>query len=204
MKRTSTVCAPLIVALGVSLICSTTSAQNTSVSLVDVAKVFDNLTVFKQQMQSLENEAKQYSADLQAKTQALAQRAESLKGKDPSSSEFRTIEQQLAQDRANLEIERRNRQRHFVEQEASLYFDTYVQVSQVIAAYCEEANVRLILSFNSTPMTVDDPQTIMQTVNGIIVYHTPPTDITDEIIRRVNLQIQGARVGEQPAAGPVR
>ena len=86
--------------------------------------------------------------------------------------------------------ERRNKTREFVEAEAQVHFDVYLQVTQVIASLCEQRGYRMAVRFTSTPMTADDPQSIMQTVNEYVIFHQPRVDITQDVIQAIGGQSQ--------------
>jgi Skp family chaperone for outer membrane proteins len=170
----------------------TAHAQN-NVAVVDVALVFKNHAQFNAQMAALKEEANALNQQLQSRAQQLAQWGEELKSKQPGSAEFQALETQLAQASANLEVDRRTKLRDLISREAKLHFDTYVEVTRQIAQVCEQQNLRLVLRYDSTPMTPDNPQSIMQRVNSEIVYCAPHRDITQQIIGRLNPAAQGAQ-----------
>jgi hypothetical protein len=53
----------------------------------------------------------------------------------------------------------------------------------LIGEFCQANGVSVVLRFNSDPMSLDDPESIMQTFNNSVVYYAPQRNITDRIIQ---------------------
>ena len=163
----------------------------TSVALVDIGKVFKSHPVFGQQLQALKAEAEQFKAQTQQLQRSLQVEAQGLQGLDPSSAEFKAEESRLAQKSAAKEVEQRGVMRELMKREARLHFDTYTEVKNVIASYCEKTGIRMVLRYNSLSMDEADPAVIMQKVNGSIVFHTNQKDITNDIVTQI-VQLKAA------------
>jgi len=166
----------------------------TSVALVDVGKVFKSHPVFGQQLRDLKSEAEQFKAETQQLQRELQIEAQGLRGLEPSSAEFKAEETRLAQKSAAKEVEQRGAMRELMKREASLHFDTYNEVKNVIANYCEKSGIRMVLRYNSVAMDETDPAVIMQKVNGSVVYHTNQKDITQDIVTQI-AQLKAASSG---------
>lgn len=163
----------------------------TSVALVDVGKVFKSHPVFGQQLQDLKAEAERFKAQTQQLQKELQIEAQGLQGLEPSSAEFKAEESRLAQKSAAKEVEQRGVMRELMKREARLHFDTYNEVKNVIANYCEKAGIRMVLRYNSVAMNESDPAVIMQKVNGSVVFHTNQKDITNDIVTQI-VQLKAA------------
>jgi Skp family chaperone for outer membrane proteins len=166
------------------------------VCVVDVARVFENHAGFNAELEKLKNEADEYKYSLQQRGAQLNTESEELNNFKEGSAEYNNLESRLAQASANLEVERRNKTREFVQREAKLHFDTYVQVTHAISEYCEQKGYRVALRFSRTEMDPDNPQSIMQRVQEYVVFHQPRIDITDEIIR--SLPAAATQTGSRP------
>lgn len=165
--------------------CTIASAQS-NVALVDVGKVFEAHPRFSQELQQLKVEADQFKANSVQLREQMAAKSEKLKIYTPGSDEFRAAETALAQELARLEVEQRDLMRQLMQREAKLHFETYQQVKQLIQNYCQNQGVRLVLRHSDQELNVDDPNSIMQQVNGNIVYYAPGRDITGAIIQQLN------------------
>ena len=156
------------------------SAQ-TRVAILDVGKVFKNHPQFKGQLDALKQEAEQFKAVSVQQQQALMKKGEALKQYEPGSAEYRNVETQLAQESAAMEVQQRDKMRDLMRQEAELHYGTYQQVNNAVASYCEQRGIQLVLRYNSLEMDAKNPTTIMQKVNGSVVFHDQRYDITSAI-----------------------
>ncbi len=191
-KRTIATSIVLVgVACAISLGFNRPVLAQTSVALVDIGKVFKSHPVFGQQLQDLKIEAEQFKTQTQQLQQQLQIEAQGLHGLEPSSSEFKAEESRLAQKSAAKEVEQRGVMRELMKREARLHFDTYTEVKNVIADYCEKAGIRMVLRYNSIAMNESDPAAIMQKVNGSVVFHTNQKDITNDIVTQI-VQLKAA------------
>ena len=162
-----------------------TATAQTRVAIVDIGAVFKGHAMFTQQLETLRSEAEQFKASSLQLQQQLVQKAEVLKQYTPGSSDFKTAESSLAQESAKMEVEQRDQMRRLMQSEARLHLDTYTEVNQLVSDYCDQAGVQLVLRFNGQPMVPKNPGTIMQRVNGSIVYYDANRDITPQIIAAI-------------------
>ena len=165
-------------------ILNTASAQ-TQVAIVDIGEVFKGHTAFKQQLEALKQEAEQFKATSLQLQQSLMQKAEAMKQYTPGSDNFKQAEASLAQESATMEVDQRDKMRQLMQREAKLHFDTYAEVNKLIESYCDQHGIQLVLRFNSEKMDMKNPGSIMQRVNGSIIYHDQDKDITSQVIAQL-------------------
>lgn len=180
-----------LVVLGLGV--NSANAQ-TKVALVDIGLIFKNHPNFSQELESLKVQADQFKEETRQLQAQLVQEAEVLKNYQPDSPEFRQAETELAKKSAGLEVQQQTKLRELMKREAQLHYDTYAQIKTAVTTFCEQRGVQLVLRHDSTPMQADQPGSIMQKVNGKIVFHRPTNDITQQIVAMV---AQGARAGIQ-------
>lgn len=169
-----------------SLVCwpGNCSAQ-TRVALVDIGLVFKNHPEFSSRLEQLRQEADQFRTSAQQTQQQLLEKAEALKQHEPGSDDFSSLESQLAKESASIEVQQRDTMRKMMNAEAQLHYDTYVEVRNVLTQFCEQNGIELVIRYNSQEMVKNDPASVMQRVNGSIVYFEPHKDITQAIIQRI-------------------
>lgn len=172
------------------------SAQ-TKVAIVDVGLIFKNHPKFSQALAALKQQADQFKADALQQQQRLIQKAEGVKQYQQGSQEFKEAETLLAQESAAMEVDQRNKMRSLMQLEAQLHFKTYSEVNSLIATYCESDGIQLVIRYNSLEMDPKVPASVMQRVNGSVVFHNKENDITQQIIARVN---QSNETASAPAA----
>ena len=168
----------------VSMGLQTADAQ-TNVAICDIGMVFKNHPVFSSQLDQLKQEADQFQAQTAQLQQELMRKANALQQYRPGSDEYKNAESDLAQEAARLEVEQKDVMRKLMQREAQLHYDTYVEVTNQIARYCQSEGIQLVLRYNSEEMDPENPASIMQAVNGNVIFHRNHKDITDAIIREV-------------------
>lgn len=173
-----------------------------NVCVVDVAKIFESHSGFNAQLENLKQQAEEYKLSLQQRGEQLRSQSEGLKQYTVGSPEYNQLETELAQQAAALEVERKNKTRDFIQAEAQMHFDTYVQVTNAIASYCEQKGYRAAVRFNKTQPDRTNAASIMQRVNEYVVFHQPQIDITDSIIQM--LGGSATQTSERPASSQNR
>ena len=156
--------------------------SQTKFAIVDVGAVFKQHPSFKAALEALRGEADRLKADAQQAQQGLAQSHQQLQRWKPESVEFRDGKAELAKQAAALQGQQNVKIQKLMEQEAELHFSTYQQIKSLISQYCDERGIQLVYRFNSQEMDMSKPGSIMQRVNGSIVYHDPAYDITQVIV----------------------
>lgn len=170
---------------------SSTMAQS-PVAIVDVGLIFKNHPQFSLQLAALKHEADQFQNTAVEQQQMLVKEAEVLRSYEPGSPDYKRTESALAQKSATLELEQRDMMRQLMKREAQLHFNTYQQVNEVIAQYCASSGTQLVLRFNSEEVDPKVPASVMQKVNGNVVYHNPRHDITAVILRQIGATASNA------------
>ena len=94
-----------------------------------------------------------------------------------------------------MEVEQRDKMRQLMEQEAQLHFNTYAEVNELIGQLAKAQEIQLVLRYNSQEMDPKNPASVMQRVNGSVVYHNANNDITNIIIDRIRQQKGTANAG---------
>jgi|694.fasta_scaffold94275_1 Skp family chaperone for outer membrane proteins len=164
----------------------------TSVALLDMAVVFENHPAFKSRLAQLKQDADGLQTAVLQQRQALIKEQENLRLLyQPGSQEFKDKEKELALKVTQLEIDSNDKMRDLMVQEAKLHFEIYSEVNRLVDEYCNQFDIRLVLRFNSATVQPDKPESVMQQVNGAIVYYNPNRDITAAIVQRV-AQVRGA------------
>ncbi|MEM7453163.1 MAG: OmpH family outer membrane protein [Planctomycetota bacterium] len=174
----------LIAAVAVISTGQTVQAQ-TNVALCDIGMVFKNHPVFSAQLEQLKQEADQFQAQTAQLQQELMRKANALQQYRPDSDEYRNAESELAQESARLEVEQRDAMRQLMQREAELHYETYLEVTNLIGRYCQTEGIQMVLRYNSEEMDPTNPASIMQRVNGNVIFHRDHKDITADIIREI-------------------
>ena len=107
--------------------------------------------------------------------------AEQLKQFKPGTDAYRELERKIANEAADLEIQMRLKAKEMREREAKIQYQTYVEIVNLVARFCERNGVSMVLSYSSKPVDDSDPRAIQAALNRSIIYQKN-LDITDHIL----------------------
>lgn len=176
------------------------SAQQ-KIVVVDITKIFKAHNKFNQSYEAIKKEAELYANFIKSEEENLKKEVESVKGLDPNSPEFKQKEKDLVDKRSKLQVDMNQKGRELSEREAKLFYETYVEVSHVLATYCDARGVSLVIRYNSTKADVKQPATIMDEINNFVIFHQG-RDVSDEVIGIINQGAPAAKAAALPTAGP--
>lgn len=197
-----------IVALGLVIVGfpAPAQAQSNSVVVIDIGKVFKEHIRFKQQMDVLKKDMEAFQAYLRSEQTKLQERAEKARATyAPGSEAYKKEDEALTRQRNELQIQVATKQRDMMEREAKVYFNVYNEIAAAVASFAKDANISLVLRYNSDPINPDDRNSVLQGVNNSIIFQDR-LDITNHIIKRVNLSTATAVKpnGQVPGKGKTR
>jgi Skp family chaperone for outer membrane proteins len=182
-----------IVALGV-LFASSAAAQTnagaaaappTPVLVVDVARIFKTSPFFTTQMSSIKKEVEVVEAEVKA-TQVQIQKLQvQLTSFNPGTPEHKTVEANLAQMISNLQVKMALKRKHIVNREAKVYFGTYQEITNIIAAIAHQKGAGVVFNYSGDKMDSNDRASIIKGVNRTVVFQNTNVDITDWVLAEI-------------------
>jgi hypothetical protein len=166
--------------------------------------VFESHPLFLTQLEVLKQEIRQFEEDQNRQREALAAKFQVLRGQDPGTEAYRQGEAEIANQTANLDVQKKLRAKEFAQKEAKIYFDIYTDVSVQVANYCQHHGITTVIHYNSRPMDLENPATIMERMGSNVVYARPDWEITAAIKQLCGSQAPatgGAPIGGTAAGG---
>ena len=157
----------------------------TSVVVIDVANIFKNHIRFNEKMKEIKAEIDAFEASIRAEQTKFKQKGEGLQQFNPSSPEYKKLEEELARMQSEVQVQVGLKRKTFLEQEAREYYKTYREIEQSVAVFAQQNRIGLVLRFNGDEMKADDRNSVLQGVNKAVVYHDR-LDITEWILRDLN------------------
>ncbi len=169
-------------------------ASSGLVTVLDVAKVFENHPVFKARMNTLKNEVQAFQKKIRAQVTDLTKKRQELTTRYKiGTPEFKKEEETLAREEADLKVKTGQTERDYMDKEARLYYDTYVEVQNTVANFARSNNISLVLRFDSTEIDKTNRASVSSGVNRFIVYQEK-LDLTQLIINEVSKKSAQANV----------
>lgn len=172
--------------------------SGTAIALVDMNKVFQNHMRFKAAMDDLKKDITNYEAGLGDQRKQAAHMNEQLANYRPGTPEYKQVESQLAQLAANAQVGMAMQKKEFLEREAKVYYQAYMEVAEQVNQIAARNNIALVLSYNGEPINAEDRASILQGVNRAVVYQRE-LDITPLVLERLNRGAMPAAMGARPA-----
>jgi outer membrane protein len=171
-----------------------TTKVGTSVAVVDVKFLFDNMQGFKVAMDRIKQENEAFEAEVRAKEALLRKQIEELKAQTPGSDQFKQLEEQISHTRTQVQLEISRRQKQRVEDEAKLYHRAYQDVERTIASFAQRHGFDLVLQLSTAEIDPSKPDTVIRGLNRLVLYQDR-LNITKWVLEELN------RSAPPPAAG---
>jgi Skp family chaperone for outer membrane proteins len=175
---------------------------DSGVRVIDITYIFKKYSVFQGQVQAMKKEVEAAEARLQGQVEQVKKMAEGLQGLNHGTPEYQRLEAQIAQRRADFNVQAQLQKKNFLEKESEIYYNTYQQVKELVSLYSQNNGISLVLRFNAE--STDEQQTRpdrLRAMNRPVIYEQG-IDITlvilDELERRAKQGV-GARPAENPA-----
>jgi Skp family chaperone for outer membrane proteins len=181
-----------------SLAVSPAAAGN--VGLVDLTFVFQQHPGFRQQLEGIKGQVEAFERDAQRQRAHIDGQRERLATYRAGSPEYRRLDEAITKQSANLRVQMALKRKDIMEQEAAVYYRTYLEVIQVVQSIATSRGLELVLRFErdgTNPAAATDPQQTIKLVNRPVVFHEQ-LDISQLVVQ----ELHRTRITQVPAAGP--
>ena len=182
-------------AAALCLVCfaSSTHAQNPAgvnaskygVAVVDISYVFKKHDRFIATMESMKTEMESAEAEMKAERANIGQLEERRNNYNAGSAEYKQLDEELARQMAEFNLKMTRLHKSFVERQAKLYFQTYLEVSDAVKYYATQHNIGVVIRFNGEPTDPNRREDVMREINKAVVFQNQ-VDITPDIISILN------------------
>lgn len=173
------------------------NAAKHGVAVVDVGFIFKGHARFLANMDMMKKEMEAIEEQLKAERSSIEQKEKERDSFNLGTPEYKQADENVTRMKADFNVKMTNLRKNFLDREAKAYFETYTQVNQAVAYYCQKNNIVLVLRFNGDPDDSTRREGVLQAINKQIVYQDR-LDITPDILAMLN---QGAPAGAAPANG---
>ncbi len=200
MKKFPLIAAVLLGAVIVSVLGSALVAQApgtaavpldrypSKIAVLNLAEVFEKDPQFKTQTDQLKTQVKDAETKVNTEREQITSLIGQLKDLTPGTANFRTMEEQIAKRRSDLEFQVKRQQRDFMQYQGRIYQDIYSQIQQEVNALARQQGIDLVLRYSQAPIDLNNPNTVLENINRQVVWYGPHRDITATIIRNLALR----------------
>lgn len=186
--------AVLAAALSVQvLFTSFASAQNQAganatkfgIAVVDVGYIFKNHQRFKTTMEGMKSEMQGIEKSLKSKREGIAQKEAERNEYNLGTPEYKGLDEEVARQKADFNVEMTQLRKDFLEREAKVYHQTYLEVDETVRYYAERQNIGLVLRFNGEKPDPNRRDDVLRSINKPVVFQNN-IDITPDVLSLLN------------------
>ncbi len=176
------------------------NASRYGIAVVDISYIFKEYSRFKAQIDSMKNEVQVVETRLRTDRQGIAKSEERLKQFKPGSPEYKQLDEQVSRQKADFNLSATRDRKDFMEREAKIYHQTYLEVSQAITFYAQRHNIGLVLRFNGDPIQDSERANVLRQINKPVIFQNG-IDITPDILAVLRQGGPGRQADRNPVRG---
>lgn len=161
------------------------NALKYKVAVVDVSYIFKQHQRFRTTMESMKKEMESTEADLKGDRDKL-QRMEEQRGTlNAGSPEYKQLDEELARGMAEFNLKMKRLRASFMEREAQVYYQTYLEVSEAVKTYATRNDIGVVIRFNGEPVDPNRREDVLREINKPVVFQNQ-IDITPDVLALLN------------------
>jgi Skp family chaperone for outer membrane proteins len=173
------------------------NATRFGIGVVDVSYIFKNYTQFKTSMDGMKTEMEAAEGKLKAQRDAIVSKEEQRNQYKPGAPEFKQMDEDIARLKADFNLAAGRIRKDFLEREAKVYYQTYLEVSDAVKYYAQQHNIGLVLRFNGDQINPNLREDVLRAINKPVVIQNN-IDITPDVLALLNRS--GGAAGVAPSA----
>lgn len=159
---------------------SAANAPKIGIAVVDINYIFMNHPQFREKLDGMKGEVRQIETQLKQRAQQLMEMERERNTYNPGTPDYKRLDNQLAEAKAQFALEKERKQKEFLDKEAKAYYEAYGQVQGEIARYAKHFNIGLVLRYNGDEPDPAIRQQILGAINKPVQYQDS-IDITPDI-----------------------
>jgi len=175
------------------------NAAKFGIAVVDISYIFKKHERFRATMESMKKEMENIEAELKADREKIAQSEAQRNAFTVGSAEHKRADEEVARMMAEFNLKMGRLRKDFLEREAKVYYQTYVEVVEAVNYYAQRQNIGLVLRFNGEPVDPNQREGVLREINKTVVVQNQ-IDITPDVLALLNRDQQRTTppAGSQP------
>jgi Skp family chaperone for outer membrane proteins len=161
------------------------NASKHGVAVVDISYIFKKHDRFRTTMESMKGEMEATEAELKGDRDKIAQLEQRRNTYNAGSAEYKQIDEDLARQMADFNLKMTRLRKEFLEREAKVYYQTYLEVNDAVKYYATQQHIGLVIRFNGEPVDPSRREDVLREINKPVVFQNQ-VDITPDIIALLN------------------
>lgn len=166
------------------------NASKYNIAVVDISYIFKKHARFKSTMEAMKKEMEGIEAELKGDQEKIAQEQQARNQYTVASPEYKKADEELARHMADFKLKMDRLRKEFMEREAKVYYQTYLEVVDAVKYYAKRQNIGLVLRFNGEPVDPNRRDDVLREINKPVVVQDQ-IDITPDVLALLNRDQQG-------------
>jgi Skp family chaperone for outer membrane proteins len=173
------------------------NAATHGVAVVDISYIFKNHARFRAAMEGMKKEMETIEVQLKGKRDQVAKIEEERNKFNPGTDQYKQLDDQLARNMAEFNLEMTRLRKDFLDREAKEYYKTYLEVVDAVGLYATQRNIGLVIRFNGDAVDPNRREDVLREINKPVVFQNR-IDITPEVLQLLNRDVANRPAGAQP------
>jgi Skp family chaperone for outer membrane proteins len=175
------------------------NASKSGVAVVDISYIFKNHARFRAAMDAMKQEMDGIEAQLKSKRDQITKLEEQRNKFQPGANEYKELDNQLAKQMADFNVEMNRLRKDFLDREAKEYYQTYLGVVDAVSRYATRRGISLVIRFNGEAVDPNRREDVLREINKPVVFQNY-IDITPDVLSEVNRDTAAAMRPATPGA----
>lgn len=161
------------------------NASKYHIAVVDISAIFKRHARFKAAMESMKAEMEKIEAELKADREQIAKAEQHRNTFGPGTADYKRADEDVARMMAEFNLKMGKLRKDFLEREAKVYYQTYLEVVDAVNYYAKRQGIGLVLRFNGEPIDPNRRDDVLREINKPVVMQDN-IDITGDVLVLLN------------------
>lgn len=171
---------------------------NLAIGLINMGYLFERHPGLVAAKMELKADVERADTQVKERQEALKSQTNQLQITPKGDPNYARLETDIARKSSDLKLDIAIQRKEFMLREARMYHAAYEEVQQEVSDHAKARGLVIVLRFNSEPVDVSNPESVLMKVNSPIVFHDPNADITQAVLDRI-LAKHKAKEAAKPA-----
>jgi Skp family chaperone for outer membrane proteins len=161
------------------------NASKYNIAVVDISYIFKNHKRFKTAMDSMKKEMEGIEGELKGDREKIAALEQERNTFGAGTAEYKQRDEEVARQMAEFNLKMGKLRKDFLEREAKVYYQTYLEVVDAVKYYAKRQQIGLVLRFNGESVDPNRRDDVLREINKPVVVQDQ-IDITPDILALLN------------------
>lgn len=176
------------------------NASKHGFAVVDISYIFKEHARFRATMEGMKKEMETIETELKADRDGIALTEQERNKYNPGSAEYKKFDEEVAQKMAQFNLKMTRLRKDFLEREAKVYYQTYLEVCEAVGYYAKRHNIGLVIRFNGEAVDPNRREDVLREINKPVPYQDN-IDITPDVLALLNRDQQAQPIAPNTPIG---